>query len=262
MPRAFTLVELLVVIAIIALLAGMLLPALSKAKEKGRGIACLNNVRQLQNAWLMYTDDHNDVMPLTQLSKTEPWRAQPGSWVLGNAALDAALTNIRSGTLFPYLPSVHAFRCPSDQRLTEPTDGKQFPVNRSYTVSAALNAKDGYIVTNPPSPFLHIEKLSSAPAPSPSELWVFTEPSPLTARSGDPVFTFFITQSLPHERWGDMPTDRHAQGCNLSFADGHAQYRPWKATKEKRDPSELQRIQPEGDREDHTWLLNGLPRIP
>jgi prepilin-type processing-associated H-X9-DG protein len=60
-----------------------------------------------------------------------------------------------------------------------------------------------------------------------------------------------------------MPTERHSQGCNLSFADGHAEYRRWKAPKDKRgaNPRDAHMIQPGGDREDHTWLLNGLLRI-
>jgi len=259
-PRgAFTLIELLVVIAIIAILAGMLLPALSKAKSKGQAIVCLNNLSQLQKAWQMYTDDNDDMMPLTELDSGGPphYRARPGSWVLGNAVLDVSPTNLQAGTLFPYLPSVGVFRCPSDRTLTNPRDGKRFPVNRSYTVNAALNAKGGMVENNPPRPFVHLKKLSAVVT---SRVWVFTESTPFTDMPGDPVLAFYIAQSLPHERWGDIPTDRHSQGCNLSFADGHAEFHGWKAPKDSRS-ADKHLIQPGGDREDHTWLLDGLPRI-
>jgi prepilin-type processing-associated H-X9-DG protein len=91
-------------------------------------------------------------------------------------------------------------------------------------------------------------------------VWVFTESSPFTAMPGEPVLAFFIAQPLPHQRWGDIPTDRHSQGCNLSFADGHAQLHRWKAPKDSRS-GDIHLIQPGGDREDHTWLLDGLLRI-
>src|SRR5258708_2105762 len=139
--NAFTLIELLVVIAIIAILAGMLLPALSKAKAKGQSIACLNNLRQLQLAWIIYADDHNDLMCPNKSTGNgtdlDSYRGLPGSWVLGNVRLDSSPTNIESGVLFPYTKSLGVYKCPTDRSFT--VKAPKVPRNRSYMLNLYLD---------------------------------------------------------------------------------------------------------------------------
>ena len=86
MPQrgAFTLLELLVVLAIIGLLAGLLLPALARAKAKGQGIACLNNIRQLMLAWTLYPEDNNGkLVRNAAFNGIARYRADTGGWIHG-----------------------------------------------------------------------------------------------------------------------------------------------------------------------------------
>src|SRR5580765_6609310 len=106
----FTLIELLVVIAIIAILASMLLPALSKAKAKATMIKCVSNLKQMQLAWQLYADDYNDNVVRNFLGTTN-------AWIGGDVSSAPGWTNvndIKNGRLFPYNTSTEIYKCPSD----------------------------------------------------------------------------------------------------------------------------------------------------
>ena len=209
----FTLIELLVVIAIIAILAAMLLPALSRAKAKALGIACLNNLRQLQFCYQFYVDDNRNLLPLNHGS---PTTASTNCWVVGDAKRDTSVTNIQNGVLFQYNRSVAIYKCPADLSKTLPPI--VVPRTRSYSIDFALSGGDD-------TSLYGVARFNDIVNPSPVKKSVFWDEQEDSIDNGGIGIFPAVNWS-----WWNLPASRHARGCTLSFADGHSELWKWRGT--------------------------------
>ena len=220
----FTLVELLVVIAVIGIVAAFLLPALNQTKQRVQTIVCLNNLKQLQLCWHMYLQDNDDVIVPNNFvyfvnmgSTNDPTLGEDKmTWCRGIAPLDTNEINSGTSLLFNYNKNANIYHCPSDRSTIE--DHPDMLRRRSYNASNSANcASDN-----------HFRK--SGEIKVPTQLFVFID------TDEDDIWdsTFgVIPLNYPYwsDYWLDIPANRHQQGANLTFADGHAEHWKWRMSK-------------------------------
>ena len=208
-PNGFTLVELLVVIAIIAVLMAILMPALHRAREQGKRAVCLNNVKQLTLAWILYADD-NDGKLVNGMGGVD--RSKEKAWVgmcraNGSEKLpeDQQIIAIQEGALWPYCKVLKLYRCPTG-------------FQGELLTYAAMDGVNGKPREGTAKPGVWVKK--RAEIRNPPYRMVFIDEGYVTA---DSYATHYV-----EERWYDDPTVRHGDGTNFSFADGHSEYHKWK----------------------------------
>jgi len=221
----FTLIELLLVIGIIAVLAALLLPAISRAKERAHTVGCLNNLKQLGVAAQLYAADNGGL-----LANNQRQGAGTNLWVPGDMknARDATNTTlIRQSVFFPYLNQVGVFRCPGDTgsaSATEPAYAAGGQRVRSYAMNSWTGSR---YMENYPRPtgyrtFMKDAEFATAGA---AVVWYLADEHPATLDDG-----WFLVTMDDSQPFASFPATRHQRGYALDFADGHA------ATMRLRDP--------------------------
>lgn len=218
----FTLVELLVVISIIAILAGLLLPVLSRSKGKAQGAMCLNNTRQLTLGWTLYAEDSSDFYVNNHgidetKQRRQNWANNVQDWASSDDNTNALL--LTNAKLAPFLGrSAAIFKCPADKAMAD-----NGPRIRSMSMNSLVG--DPGVLTNKFNP-AYVQFFKSADLTSPAGVFVFLDEHPDTINDG------FFMNRLEEGKWGNLPASYHNSAASLSFADGHTELHRWTVTGE------------------------------
>jgi prepilin-type N-terminal cleavage/methylation domain-containing protein/prepilin-type processing-associated H-X9-DG protein len=196
----FTLIELLVVIAIIAILMAILMPALQRAREQGKRMVCLSNLKQLSLAWIMYADDNDGKICAANIGHSDY------GWVAAmdvSESIEAQIGAMMRGMLYPYCNNLQLYKCPTGIR------GEM----RTYSIVSSMN-------TNPGDSWKGKVLKNKTEILRPGERVVFVD----EGRISNYAYSIYYNEA----RWRDLPPLRHGRGTNFSMADGHSEYWKWK----------------------------------